>query len=66
MAASISGVNSWPDLAILFFVTVAKTVAACSPPITEIRELGHMNKNLKFIIGVENLSSFILQSNIIT
>lgn len=25
---------------------VARTVAACSPPITEIRELGHMYRNL--------------------
>ena len=26
--------------------TVASTEAACSPPITEIRAFGHMNRNL--------------------
>uniref|UniRef100_A0A0E9QHF3 Uncharacterized protein n=1 Tax=Anguilla anguilla TaxID=7936 RepID=A0A0E9QHF3_ANGAN len=46
MAASCSAVNSFPSRAFWSFVIVAKTVAACSPPITDIRALGHMYRNL--------------------
>ena len=37
-------ITSFPSRALWSFVMVARTVAACSPPITEIREFGHMNR----------------------
>merc|ERR1719312_228184 len=44
-AFSSSGVQSLPSLLRCSAWTVAKTEAACSPPITEMRELGHMYRN---------------------
>lgn len=38
-------ITSFPSRALWSLVMVARTVAACSPPITEIREFGHMYKN---------------------
>lgn len=38
-------ITSFPSRARWSLVMVARTVAACSPPMTEILELGHMYKN---------------------
>ena len=46
MACSISGDSVLPERASLPFCTVVSTMAACSPPITEMREFGHIYKNL--------------------
>merc|ERR1719341_688757 len=45
-AASSSAVHSFPSLFLCSCVMVARTPAACSPPMTDILELGHMYRNL--------------------
>ncbi len=45
--------TSLPSLFLCSCVMVARTPAACSPPITEIRALGHMYRNLNNVNSFE-------------
>lgn len=53
--SKVVDITCFPSLAFWSLATVAKTVAACSPPITEIRAFGHIKRNL----GLKNTNDRI-------